>query len=152
MRRVWRTYQGVLELAREFETETGRVEKAGHLSFGRYELHLGPESAPFHTYAEDTSVWEVPFIGGVKPLIKLSATTYRETEKSVEVVDKDRALEDLKEEAFAYVKGRIPRGAKILDEREELKYSEERKWMYTLTIESLEDIAEERSEEREVEY
>lgn len=152
MGRVWRTYQGVLELVQEIETETGRVEKAGSLSFGPYELRIGPESAPFRTYSQDKSIWEVPLLGRVKPLIRLSATTYRETEKYVEVVDKDRALEDLKEEAFAHVKAKIPRGAKILDEREELKYSEERKWVYNLTIETLEDIAQERSEDREVEH
>jgi similar to stage IV sporulation protein len=150
--RVWRTYQGVLELVQEFETETGRVEKAGRLSFGPYELRIGPESAPFQTYTEDQSVWEVPFLGGTKPLIGLTATTYRETEKSVEIADEEEALEDLKEEAFAHVKAKIPGGAKILDEREELKYSEERKWVYTLTIETLEDIAQERSEDREGEH
>ncbi len=152
MGRVWRTYEGVLELVKEFETETGRVEKAGSLSFGPYELRIGPKSAPFQTYAEDKSVWEVSFSGGAKPLLRLSATTYRETEKFVEIADKEEVLESLKEAAFANVKAKIPGGAKILDEREELKYSKERKWVYTLTIETLEDIARERSEDREVEH
>ncbi len=85
-------------------------------------------------------------------MLRLSATTYRETEKFVEIADKEEVLESLKEAAFANVKAKIPGGAKILDEREELKYSKERKWVYTLTIETLEDIARERSEDREVEH
>lgn len=155
MGRVWRTYQGILELVHEFETETGRVEKARCLSLGSYELHIGPERAPFETYSEQKTVYEIPRLPGtrIRPEIRLTATTYRETERFVEISDREEALENLKEEAFTHVKSRVPRGAKILDEREELKYSsEERKWVYTLTIETLEDIAEERSEDREVEH
>ncbi len=158
MGRVWRTYQGALELVHKFETETGKVEKAGHLSLGSYELHIGPERAPFATYIEERRIYEIPFLRGlgISPmirLIRLTTTTYRETETFVEISDREKTLEHLRGEAFTHVKTKIPRGAKILDEREELDYSsEERKWVYTLTVETLEDIAEERSEDREVGY
>jgi hypothetical protein len=48
------------------------------------------------------------------------------------------------------LKAKIPKAAKILDEQEKLEYSEEGKWVYTLTIETLEDIAQERREDRGV--
>ena len=85
-----------------------------------------------------------------EPLIFGSAATYRETEKFAVVLDKERALEDLKITASTHLKAKIPKAAKILDEQEKLEYSEEGKWVYTLTIETLEDIAQERREDRGV--
>jgi len=84
-------------------------------------------------------------------VIRITTTTYRETERFVEITDREEALDNLREKAYTDVKSRIPEGAKILDEREELKYSSiEKKWVYTLTIETLEDIAEERRKDPEV--
>jgi len=153
MGRVWRTWQGFLELVHEYETETGRLERAGSLSLGSHELHVGPGRGPFETFAEEKTVYEVPFPSWIriKPVIRITTTTYRETERFVEITDREEALDNLREKAYTDVKSRIPEGAKILDEREELKYSSiEKKWVYTLTIETLEDIAEERREDPEV--
>ncbi len=152
MGRVWRTYQGSLELVHELESETGRVKKTGCISLGSYEFRIGSRKAPFQTYTEEMSAYEIPFLRsiGFTPTLRLVTTTYRETEKSVLITDREEALEELREEAFAYVQAGIPRGAKILDEREELKYSEEKKWVYTFTVETLEDIAQEMREDREI--
>lgn len=150
MGRVWRTHQDALDLIQEFEAETGRVERSIRLAFGPYEVRIGPERPRFQSYNEDLSVWKIPLPGRSEPLIFGSAATYRETEKFAVVLDKERALEDLKITASTHLKAKIPKAAKILDEQEKLEYSEEGKWVYTLTIETLEDIAQERREDRGV--
>ena len=152
MGRVWRTYRGLLQLTQELQYETGRKAKAWRLSLGPYDFRVGPETAPFGTHVEEKSEYEIPSLrrGGAVPLVRLGVTTYRETEKFVLMTDKEKALEKLKAEASSSIKARIPRDARILDEREDLEFSEEKEWVYTLVVETIEDIAEERREDREI--
>ena len=146
MGRVWRTYEKTFNLVKEIQVETGMMKKIGKLSFGSYELKIGPRNAPFQAYIKDESVFEFPGSKWNLPSLKLSITIFRETRKHTEVADREKILIDLKEEACENLRSKIPKGAKVLDEYEELKYPGKGRWVYTLTIETLEDIAGERGD------
>lgn len=150
MGRVWRTYRDSLNLIRRLETETGEIKRTVYFFLGPYEFRIGPKEPPFKTYVEKRSVYGIPSLedNNVKSAVRLTVIEYKKTERSIEILDRKEILGDLRKKAYIYMKAKMPRGAKILDEREDLEYSAGGEWVYTLTIETIEDIAQEMREHR----
>lgn len=149
--RVWRTQSEKCRLVKEIVTETGRVARTSRLTVGGLTFMVGPKAPPFADYEEDERSYTVPLGGWSGYSIGLEVTTYREVIRRAEVVDRDEELAEARERARRALEARLPQGARILDEREDVRYSQGGVLTLRMTIETAEDIARERRQEREIE-
>ncbi len=149
--RVWRTYREVVPLVRSVETPTGRVARTRRVVVWKASVRIGPAASPFESYALEERVRVLPFAWARRLPVRIEETTYREVERRVEVARGDEVAAQLREKARAALAGGLPAGARILDEHEDLKYSQDRSLVYVYTIETVEDIGVERREEQGLE-
>ncbi|MCR4401789.1 MAG: sporulation protein YqfD [Firmicutes bacterium] len=149
--RVWRTHSEELRLVREVASATGRVATTRRFTVGALTLVVGPKEPPFTDYEEERSSYRVPIRGGVWSSFGVDVTTYREIARRVEVLDREAVLSETRARARGALEARLPSGAKILDVREDVRYSQGGAIVFTMTMETTEDIALERRQERGVE-
>ncbi|MGE5574211.1 MAG: sporulation protein YqfD [Bacteroidota bacterium] len=149
--RVWRTYSERCRLVMEHVTETGRVARSRRFTVSGLTLVLGPKTAPFADSEEEHRSYALPIRGGSGTSIALEVTTYREVVRSAEVLDKEEVLAKARGRGRSALEARIPRGARVLDEREDVRYSQGGVLTFTMTVETCEDIARERRQERGIE-
>ncbi|MEW6226706.1 MAG: sporulation protein YqfD [Bacillota bacterium] len=148
--RVWRSHQEIVPLVRQIETPTGRVTKTRRVAMGRFNFCIGPKVPPFAAFVREDKSYALPLGDLIKVPVRVDEAIYREVIRRAELVDKEEALAGSREKAYKALTERLPKGARILDEREDVKYSQDRALVYTCTVETVEDIAKERREEREL--
>ncbi|MGE5587412.1 MAG: sporulation protein YqfD [Clostridia bacterium] len=149
--RVWRTHSEECRLVRETVTETGRVARTHRFTVGALTFVVGPKTPPFADYEEYRSSYGVPLRGKPWRSIGVDVTTYREVTRRAEVLSREDVLAEARERARSALEPTLPSGARILDVREDVRYSQGGVVTFTMTMETAEDIAMERRQEREVE-
>ncbi len=149
--RVWRAHSETLKLVREIVTETSKVARVRRVELGGLKFTLGPKTAPFADYEEEQRSYTLCPGRGKEALLGIDVTTYREVVRRTEVLDREDVLAEARARARSALTARLPQGARVLDEREDVRYSQGGALTYTMTIETSEDIARERREKQGIE-
>ncbi|MBE0466134.1 MAG: sporulation protein YqfD [Candidatus Desulforudis sp.] len=145
--RVWYEAYGEAPLVEEIHEATGREEKRVTIRVsGREFVISGPRRAPFKTYEVFETVREGPGWRNYALPVEIVTTVYRETKTRLVRHDRPEAVRLAESQAREILKERIPRGAKVLNERVDLVLAGagEKLVRIQVIVETLEDIGEEK--------